>query len=45
MLLQVSLLAAIFTLGFMAGYATRAAISHHRRQQAQQRGLMYRNER
>jgi hypothetical protein len=44
-MLIVSLFGAVFAIGFMLGYVTRAAISHHWRQQAQRRGLMYRAQR
>jgi hypothetical protein len=44
MLLIVSLFGAVFTIGFMLGYVTRAAISHHRRQKALRRRLLYRAE-
>ena len=44
-MLIVGLLGSMLAVGFMLGYVTRAAISHHRRQKPQRRGLLYHVER
>ena len=44
-MLIVGLFGSMLAVGFMLGYVTRSAISRHRRQQAQRRGLLYRVER